>query len=69
MTKRLLKTVIYLHSNKEEMLKMGVALGLTGVALEMFKFACCEVAVELSVDPNTGEATIISIDKRKVESA
>lgn len=56
--------VVYLHANKEGMWELGEQLGLTGEALQMFRHACTEVKVELSVDETTGEATIVKVDDR-----
>ena len=63
-----LKAIVYVHSTHDQMYYKGVELGLTGDALEMFKFACSDVRVELSVEPKTGVARIVSVDERKVEA-
>jgi colicin import membrane protein len=64
-----LTTTVYLHSGKEEMYEAGEGLGLSGEALKVFSFACYEVAVDLSVDPATGEAVIVAVDGRQLAEA
>lgn len=60
---------VYVHSDKESNYDTGQRLGLTGEALDMFLFACCEVKLTLDVDPDTGLATITHVDDRPVEAA
>lgn len=62
-----MKTTVYLHSSKEAMRDAGEKLGLSGEALEMFMFACYEVAVQLDVDPQTGIALIAGVDGHPLE--
>jgi len=62
------KAVVYLHSSKEQMYEIGTKIGLSGQALDLFLFACCEVRLEVLVHPLTGVATIVSVDERKVEA-
>ena len=62
-----MKATIYLHSDKDSMYEKGMKLGLSGEALSMFKYACCEVTVTIEVDPATGFASIVEVDGRKVE--
>jgi hypothetical protein len=57
---------IYLHGSKEENLEIGTELGLTGEALDMFKYAAYEVKLTLDVNVKTGEATITHVDDRAV---
>lgn len=64
-----MKTTVYVHASEDNMWDHGEALGLTGEALSLFRHACCEVALELEVDPETGEATIISVDGRALDIA
>lgn len=56
------RTKVYLHSSKESMLNEGERLGLNPNALEMFKYACYEVELELEVDEQTGQAVIVKCD-------
>ena len=58
-----MKATVYLHSNKESMWDLGVKLGLTSEALSLFKYACCEVKVELEVAAD-GNAVIVAVDDR-----
>lgn len=62
-----MKTTVCLHSSKEYMYEIGSELGLSGEALDMFKFACYEVEIELEVDEKTGEATITSVDGKELK--
>lgn len=61
-----MKITAYLHSNMKEIEDLGIANGLTGEALEHFKYALFEVRFELKVDKETGEAVIVSVDGAKV---
>jgi hypothetical protein len=58
---------IYVGRDKSSNYEEGKRLGLTGEALEMFVYACYEVALGIDVDETTGKVTIISVDGRKVE--
>jgi hypothetical protein len=40
---------------------------LSEKALDMFIYACYEVALGLDINEDTGEARIVSVDGRKVE--
>lgn len=60
---------VYVHGSKDNMIEAGIKLGLTGKALDMFKYACSEVKVQLQVDMKTGEAIITKVDDRRVEQA
>jgi hypothetical protein len=60
------KTFVYLHSSKETMYDKGEALGLSEKALEKFIYTCSEVKIGLEVNLETGEATIISCDNRRL---
>jgi hypothetical protein len=62
-----MQATIYVSSTKGNNADIGRSIGLTGEALENFCYACYEVALEVDVDEKTGEATIISVDGRKVE--
>lgn len=57
----MMKTIIYLHSSKESNLDLGEELGLSEKALEQFKYACYEVGIEVEVNEETGETTILGI--------
>lgn len=59
-------TKIYLHSDKDTMWDKAKELGLSEDATRMFRYACCEVEVELEVDRKTGEAEIIGVDGHPV---
>jgi hypothetical protein len=60
-----MKTTVYLHASKESMRDEGEKLGLSGDALDMFAYACYEVAINLDVS-KTGKATITHVDGREV---
>lgn len=55
---------VYLHGSKESNHDDGVKRGLTGEALRTFLFTCYEVAVDIEVDTDTGESTIVAVDGR-----
>jgi len=57
---------IRLGSNREAMHAIGEELGLAGDALAMFKHACTEVKLRLSVDCQTGLARVIACDGRRL---
>ena len=57
------KTKVYLHSSKEEMLDEGVAAGLCDDALATFMYALYEVEFELEVDTVTGDYRILNIEE------
>ena len=63
----MLKTRVYLHSDKETMWELGERLGLKGDALSMFRHALTEVEIELIVDPLTGLADITAVDGYKID--
>jgi hypothetical protein len=56
----------FLHSSKESMLELGKEIGLTGAALDNFRYALYEVALNLCVDASTGEAEIVAVDGKPV---
>lgn len=49
----------YVHSSKDTMRELGEAAGLTGPALEEFRYALYEVKVPMLVDTETGEYEIV----------
>lgn len=53
---------VYLHSDGYQMRMQGEELGLTGEALNAFSYSLYEIAIELEVDEDTGDVTIIHID-------
>jgi len=57
---------VYLHSSKDSMHEKGVSLGLSGDALDKFRYACYEVKIGLEVDDVTGDAVIVNVDGREV---
>jgi len=59
-------TKVYVHGSKESMYDEGVKLGLSGEALHYFTFTGCEVELEILVDMNTGDSTIIAVDGKPV---
>lgn len=63
-----MRATVHLHSNQERMYNLGVKLGLTGHALDFFRYACYEVELTIEVNPDTGAATIVEVDKRKIEA-
>jgi hypothetical protein len=63
------EVTLYLHSTKERMLTIGEGMGLSGEALDRFKYAASEVKFTLLVDEVSGNAEIIKVDDRTVRSA
>lgn len=63
-----MKTKLYLHSNKDSNYEKGEELGLTGEALKQFAYALSEVEFEVGIDPETGVATILSVDGKALVS-
>ena len=61
-----MRITAYVHSTKESMYDLGKRSGLKGAALDMFMYACLEVKLELEVNEETGEATIIRVDDRTI---
>lgn len=62
-----MRAIAYLHSTKEQMYDIGLRLGLSDDALKLFQFALYEVKFELEVDPETGNARIISVNDHVLE--
>lgn len=58
-----IKTIIYLHSSKEQMYEGGKKLGLKGKALENFLYCGYEIGIETEVDTETGNFKYIGIKK------
>lgn len=65
----ILKTKMFLHSDKDTNRDMGEKLGLSDEALGRFIYACYEVEVDLEVNEQTGEARIVAVDGRAVATA
>lgn len=64
-----MKHKMYLHSSKESNYGHGLELGLSGVALDNFKFALYEVELDVETDEKTGETTILAVNGRTLEPA
>ena len=62
-----MKTTVYLHGSKDTMWELGEKLGLSEEAVQKFKWACCEVKIELEVNPETGDAEIVAVDGRELK--
>ncbi len=57
-----MRTTMYLHSSKDVNRSVGAKLGLSEQAMENFKYALYEVALEVEVDETTGNTKILSCD-------
>lgn len=57
----IIRTTLYLHSDKESNRDTGQELGLEGMALENFTYALYEVKVEIDLNTATGQYTIVSV--------
>jgi len=53
------KTVVYLHSDKESMYEHGQELGIKDKALNEFCYCCYEVGIHIEVDTKTGKYKIL----------
>lgn len=51
---------VYVHGSKENMWDIGTELGLDGEALNLFRYALYEVAIEISVNRD-GAYKVLSI--------
>jgi hypothetical protein len=58
----MVKTTVYLHSDKESMREIGKELGLKENALGEFCYCCYEVGIEIEVDTETGEYTYLGVE-------
>ena len=62
-----MKIDCYVHTDKLQMLELGEKHGITGEALEYFKFAGCEVKLTMDVNTLTGEAKIVAVDGKELQ--
>jgi hypothetical protein len=62
-----MKTILYIHSEKETLYEIGEELGLTGEALQNFSYALYEVDFEVDVDEKTGDITILKVNGKNLE--
>lgn len=58
---------LYIHGSSEQAHDAGQLAGLSGKALQNFRYANVEHAIEYEVDEETGTAVPISLDGRKLE--
>lgn len=61
-----LRIVLYVHASKEQAYAAGQRAGLTGFALDNFKYAGTEFALTFEVNPVNGDATLIAVDERSL---
>jgi hypothetical protein len=59
---------VYVHSSKESTYDQGVKIGLSGEALEMFKYTAYEVELLVDVNEDTGESTIVAVNGHPVDN-
>lgn len=64
----MLRTEIFVGTNKETMRDKGIELGLEGAALAMFMYACLEVVLDIVVEKDTGLASIVGVDGKALEA-
>lgn len=57
---------MYLHASADWNYAAGERIGLTGGALIEFRRALSSVEVQVEVNPDTGETTILAVDGRKL---
>lgn len=60
------RTKYYLHSDKDTNYEIGEKLGLKDRALDNFLYAFYEVCFEIEVDTDTGQYTILSVDRKNI---
>jgi hypothetical protein len=60
-----MRATIHVHGDKASNWELGEKLGLSAEAVQLFRFACLEVKVELEVDP-TGDSMIVAVDGKPV---
>ncbi len=63
----MIKTKMYLHSEKDTNYGDGGELGLQDKALDSFKYALYEVEFDVEINEETGHATIVKLNGRDVE--
>ena len=61
-----MKITCYVHSTKESMWEKGEQIGLQGEALDLFKYALCEVEFVLDVKKD-GTYEILSVDGQELK--
>ena len=61
--------VLYLYSEKEDMVEEGEELGLTGDALDMFRHTLAEVKFDVETDTETGESFAIAVNGIKLNES
>lgn len=60
-------TKMYLHRSKEVNYDLGEELELSDEAMKNFKYALSEVEIEVDVNEETGETTILKVDGRELK--
>ncbi len=63
----MIKTKMYLHSEKESNLEDASELGLKDKAMDSFKYALYEVEFDVEIDEDTGHVTIVKLNGRDVK--
>ena len=55
----IVKKTVYMHSSKEEMGDLGDELGMSDKAMDEFRYALYEVAINLEINTDTGGYKIL----------
>ncbi len=62
-----MKIQMYLHGDQEDNYYTGKKLGLTGNALENFRYALHMVEFDIEVNEKTGNITIVKVNGKNLE--
>lgn len=63
----MVKTIIYLHSDKDRNYDLAREIGLSEDTIRTFAYTCYEVRVTVEVNPETGEAKATHFNGVKLE--
>lgn len=61
-----MRITMYLHGSKETCWEKGMEAGLTGEALNRFRFTGYEHKIEYEVNLETGESIAVKFDDREI---
>lgn len=64
-----MKHTMYLHGSKESNHEEGEGIGLTGMALDNFRYALYEVKFEVEINEQNGDVEILKVNDRVLLSS